>query len=380
VDSQLGRLVDVLRRRSRLDRTLVVVTADHGEGLGEHGEMTHSLFIYDATIHVPWIISSPALFGEELVVADRVVSLADVMPTVLDLLGVRHGRDLDGINPIAAGPDPARAVYVETLATLLKHNCAPLHGLRRLDDKYILAPRPEYYDLATDPSETENLIRRRPTEALALRDRLADMMAAWENTDAALDRALPLEPEQAERLAALGYIEARVDDDDTGLRDPKDLVPLFNEVLVALDVSDAGRHEEAVRMMTDIVARAPDEPFAWQMAALLHYRSGQSDRAEQALLRALDLRRSAETHLRLAQLLLARREIEQCATQLDLAQELDPLDGNTYITRGDMHVLLGRFEQAIEEFRRAEQVDPVRRGAEARARIARVEAILERRR
>jgi tetratricopeptide (TPR) repeat protein len=157
-------------------------------------------------------------------------------------------------------------------------------------------------------------------------------------------------------------------------------VPLFNEVLVALDVSDAGRHEEAVRMMTDIVARAPDEPFAWQMAALLHYRSGQSDRAEQALLRALDLRRSAETHLRLAQLLLARREIEQCATQLDLAQELDPLDGNTYITRGDMHVLLGRFEQAIEEFRRAEQVDPVRRGAEARARIARVEAILERRR
>jgi arylsulfatase A-like enzyme len=380
VDSQIGRLVDDLEQRARLDRTLIVVVADHGEGLGEHQESTHSLFIYDSTIRVPWIISCPALFHEELVVADRVVSLVDIMPTLLDLLGVRSGGGLDGVNVFATAPDAERAVYVETLATLVKHNCAPLQGLRSFDKKYILAPRPEYYDLATDPAENENLVRRLPAEARALRDRLAEMSAEWESTDAAMVRAVPLEPDQAKRLAALGYIEARVDGEGAGLRDPKDLVPLFNEVMVALDVSGAGRHDEAVRMVTDIVARAPDEPFAWQIAALLYYRAGQTDLAEQALQRALEIRRSSETHLRLAQLLLARGEISGCATQLDLAQELDPLDGNTFITRGDMYAGLGKFERAIEEFRLAEQVDPIRRGAEARARIDRAEAYLAGRR
>jgi arylsulfatase A-like enzyme len=376
IDSQIGRLVDLLKRRGRLDRTLVVVMSDHGEGLDEHGETTHTLFVYDSTMRVPWILSCPALFEEELVVADRVVSVVDVMPTVLDLLGVRRADTSDGINPIAATPGTDRAVYVETIATLTRHGYAPLHGLRRLDDKYIEAPRPEYYDVAVDPGETENLVERRRGLAVALRNQLAVMMAPWERADVALGRALSLDAEQAERLAALGYVGGRVAGGGTSLGDPKDLVPHFKRVQEAKDLSDAGHHEEAVRMITEIVEQNPDEPWGWKNAAMLYRRVGQSDRSELALRRVLELQPCAETHVHLAQLLVRRRAFDECAEHLDLAEKIDPLEGDIYITRGDLLAVQKEYELAIEQFERAAQVDPIRHGATARRGIAQAETLL----
>jgi arylsulfatase A-like enzyme/predicted negative regulator of RcsB-dependent stress response len=378
VDTQIGRLVDLLEQQDRLDRTLVVVTADHGDGLGEHGETTHTLFIYDTTMRVPWILSCPALFDEELVVADRVVSIVDVMPTVLDLLGVVRGGQTDGINPLTAPPSADRAVYVETIATLLRHGFAPLHGLRRLEDKYIHAPRPEYYDIAADPGETENLVEQRPGMARALSDQLAAMMAPWERADTALHRALPLDAEQVERLAALGYIATRVADDGADLGDPKDLVPHFTRVQTAKDLSDAGRHDEAVRMIAEVVESTTDEPYAWKVAALIYRRVGRTDRAEGALRRALELQRDVEAHVRLAQLLVRRGAFDECARQLELAEKLDPLHGDIYITRGDLYAVQRDYEKAIEEFQRAEQIDPIRHGTDARKGIAQAEALLAR--
>jgi arylsulfatase A-like enzyme/predicted negative regulator of RcsB-dependent stress response len=376
VDTQIGRLVDLLEQRNRLDRTLVVVTADHGDALGEHGETTHTLFVYDATMRVPWILSCPALFGEGLVVADRVVSIVDVMPTVLDMLGVERGGVKDGINPLSAPPGADRAVYVETIATLLRHGFAPLHGLRRLEDKYIHAPRPEYYDIAADPGETENLFEQRPGMASALSDQLAGMMASWERAEAALQRAMPLDAQQAERLAALGYVTTRVAEDGANLGDPKDLVPHFTRVQTAKELSDAGRHAEAVRMIAGVVAGTTDEPYAWKVAALIYQRVGRYDRAEETLSRALELQPDVETHVSLAQVLVRRGAFDECARHLDLAEQLDPLHGDIYITRGDLYAVQRDYVKAIEEFRRAERVDPIRQGATARAGIAQAEARL----
>jgi arylsulfatase A-like enzyme len=379
MDSQIGRLVDLLKRWGRLDRTLVVVMSDHGEGLDEHGETTHTLFVYDSTMRVPWILSSPALFEEELVVTDRVVSIVDFMPTVLDLLGVRRTGASDGINPMVAAPGTDRAVYVETIATLTRHGYAPLHGLRRLDDKYIEAPRPEYYDVAADPGETENLAEQRQELAASLRRQLTVMMAPWERPDAAVNRALSLDPEQAERLAALGYVGARVAGGGASLGDPKDLVPHFKRVQEAKDLSDAGDHEEAVRMIEEIIEQNPDEPWGWKNAAMLYRRLGRSDRSEQALRRVLEIQPCAETHVHLAQLLVRRRAYEECAKHLDLAEALDPLDGDIYITRGDLLAVQKQYELAIEQFERAAEVDPIRHGATARRGIAQAETLLGRR-
>jgi choline-sulfatase len=375
VDTQIGRLVGLLEKRGRLDRTLVVVTADHGEGLDEHGESTHTLFIYDTTMHVPWILSCPALFDEELVVADRVASTVDVMPTVLDLLGIERAGETDGINPLTAPPAADRAVYVETIATLVRHGYAPLYGLRRLKDKYIQAPRPEYYDLAADPGQIENLFEQRPEVARALSDQLAAMTASWESADAALHRALPLDAEQAERLAALGYVATRAADGAADLRDPKDLVPHFTRVETAKELSDAGRHDEAVAMIAEIVESTPDEPYGWRVASLIYERAGRSDRAEEAMRRAIALQPDVEAHVHLAQLLVRRGAFDECARQLDLAEKIDPLHGDIYITRGDLYAVQRDYEKAIEEFRRAERIDPIRYGATARRGIAQAEAI-----
>jgi len=376
VDSQIGRLVDLLERRGRLERTLVVVTADHGDGLGEHGETTHSLFIYDATMRVPWILSSPTLFGEELVVSDRIVSLVDVMPTALDLLGVRSVGVVDGINPLTAAPGADRGVYVETIATLTRHGFAPLLGLRRLADKYIDAPRPEYYDLAADPGETRNLVEELPGKAAAARDRLDSMTASWERPDEALRRVSPLEAEQAERLAALGYVQTRTQAGDAERGDPKDLVPHFTRVQTAKDLSDAGNHEEALRLIREVTDGRPDEPYGWKVAALLYFRVGRSGDSERALRRTLELQSDVEMHVRLAQLLVRRGEYDECAEQLDLAESLDPHHGDIYITRGDLYAIQGRYAPAIASFRRAEKVDPVRSGADARRGIAQAQAAL----
>jgi arylsulfatase A-like enzyme len=380
VDAQIGRLVELLERSGRLDRTLVVVTADHGDGLGEHGETTHSLFVYDSTMRVPWILSSPALFERPVVVADRVTSVVDIAPTLLDLLGIERQRELDGINPLASPADGERAVYVETLATLTRHGYAPLHGLRRLRDKYIHAPRPEYYDLAEDPGEATNLFEARPERSRELVARLSEMMAPWEEAHAALDRALPLEAEQRRRLAALGYVESRPSDSDLHVGDPKDLVPHFGRVQAAKDLSDAGRHAEALVKIGQAIDEIPNEPYAWKISALLHQRVGQSGEAESALRRVLELQPDVESHVRLAQLLVRRGAYAECAQQLDLAETLDPLHGDIYITRGDLYALQGRFESALEEFRRAERVDPIRRGADARKGIAQAQAMIARER
>jgi len=376
VDSQIGRLVEFLGQRNRLDRTLVVVASDHGDGLGDHGETSHSMFIYDSTMRVPWILSSPALFEREIVVADRVVSLVDVMPTVVDLLGVSRPDDLDGINPLTAPADADRAVYVETLATLIHHAYAPLHGLRRLQDKYIRAPRPEYYDTGADPGETENRFELHNKKAHALSARLTEMMAPWEDAETAASRAVPLDTEQARRLAALGYIETHAPGQNGTRGDPKDLVPHFNRVQNAKLLGDVGRHEEALQQILAAVSDSPNEPYAWKIAALLHQQVGQSDDAEQALRRALELQSDAEAHVRLAQLLVRRSAFEECAAQLDMAQALDPQHGDIYITRGDLYAMQGRFQSAIAEFEHAQRVDPIRYGADARKGIAQATTIL----
>jgi arylsulfatase A-like enzyme len=121
----LGRLIDTLRAAGQLDRTAIVVTADHGESLGEHGETTHGLFAYESTLHVPMILSGPAI--GPAVVEDR-VGHVDLLPTLLDLVGVKPPEMLEGrslIDPPAAD----RALYFEALDAYLTRGWAPLTGV-----------------------------------------------------------------------------------------------------------------------------------------------------------------------------------------------------------------------------------------------------------
>src|SRR5439155_2399345 len=183
-------------------RTLVVVTGDHGEGLGDHGELTHGLFAYDATLRVPLIVYQPRLFSSR-VVGDPVRHV-DILPTVLDAVGIAPPGGLDGeslLPAIATGQHAAVPSYFEALSAALNRGWAPLAGVASGSLKYIDLPIPELYDVAADPAESRNLASSRPADVRQLQTLLRQLRAS--------DRGPIRTSESAEtrkRLGSLGYL------------------------------------------------------------------------------------------------------------------------------------------------------------------------------
>jgi choline-sulfatase len=203
-DAELGRLTAFLEAHGLLDRTALIVTADHGESLHEHGEAGHGIFLYESVVRIPLIVRAPGLAARRIA---AVTSLVDVMPTILDLAGAdRPAARLDGISLIDAmrgAADLDVDAYAESQYPL-QFGWSPLRSLRNGRFKLIAAPRPELYDLERDPSELRNLFGTRPDLGRAMAQRLMEMEAAATGDARAADSAVP--PDIAERLAALGYI------------------------------------------------------------------------------------------------------------------------------------------------------------------------------
>jgi choline-sulfatase len=228
-DQQFGRLLAELKRERVLERTLIVVVADHGESLGEHGEPTHGMLLYRPTVRVPFIISCPTLFTGTHRVSDQVVGLVDIRPTVEELLGVPPGEDVDGLSLVGSGVTPDRAIYVETEMPHDLAGWSPLYAIRSHERKYIQAPRPELYDVTADPAESHDLSASDPADARAMEQRLSIVAGAMGGVGA--ERRLS--DEERERLAALGYVQTGVAPSAGPLADPKDMMPVYNDALRA---------------------------------------------------------------------------------------------------------------------------------------------------
>ena len=201
-DAQLGRLLDALDRLRLSERTIVVVAGDHGEGLGDHGEQTHGRLVYDSVLRVPLIVRAPAIQSRRI--ADA-VSLVDVAPTVLELLGV-NGRPSDGTSLVGAlnGRPVVVEAYAESLYPLRTGDAA-VHALRDGRFKLIDGARPELYDLQLDLFEQHNVIGSRGRIADAMRVRLGAIAGAGPPA-ASAGLSMPVSREVRERLAALGYV------------------------------------------------------------------------------------------------------------------------------------------------------------------------------
>ena len=225
VDAQLGTLLAWLETNGLAARTVVLATADHGESLGEHGEDTHGVFVYDATLRVPWIMAGPGIAaGKRPGVVARGV---DVAPTLLDLAGVPPGGAMEGrsLRPALEGAAMAdEPVYAESLFATLNLGWAPLHAWRTARYKLIETPRPELYDLEHDAAETADRSAAEPKVAESLRRGLQAALATRPpEAMAAATR------EETERLRALGYIAGAAPARPSG-RDPKDAIGLVNQL------------------------------------------------------------------------------------------------------------------------------------------------------
>ncbi|MBA3949558.1 MAG: sulfatase-like hydrolase/transferase [Acidobacteria bacterium] len=280
-DQALGPLFAALASLPR--NTLVVITADHGESLGEHGELTHGMFAYEATLRVPLIVAivgpnAPASRG---VVVDTPARHVDIAPTMLEAAGVGTGGEtLTGRSLAAAlGAGDDRPSYLEAMTYNLVRGWAPLRGVIADRMKYIDLPIPELYDLARDPHERTNLAGDDPAR-----------IAVMANLLRGFDIAPPHRPgqesaEAREALRSLGYVtgSAPARDRYTEADDPKRLVEVDRDIHRASEAFKAGRTDEGIRLLRDVIARRPDTADAYVTLAHRLWETGQPREAIAAL-------------------------------------------------------------------------------------------------
>jgi choline-sulfatase len=278
-DAQLGALFDRLRGAGQLDRTLIVVVADHGESLGDHGEATHGLFAYEATIRIPLIIAGPSI---RPAVSDAATGQSDLLPTTLDLVGVPPPAHVDGASLVPAirgEPFADRAIYFEALDASLTRNWAPLTGVVWNGWKYIDLPDAELYDLRSDPGEMQNRLRDDPARADRSRRRLTE----WHPLAAGRAPAAPLDPDAAARLRALGYTAGRSQPSArpgyTSADDPKHLLDLDRRYERALTLTGERNYGEAAALLQSVVADRPDFTVAYLNLASVFIAGGDPRRA-----------------------------------------------------------------------------------------------------
>ncbi len=362
---------------------MIAVAGDHGESLGEHGERYHSRSLYEGAVHVPLLLAVPGAAPGQ-VVDDRVVSLVDLFPTLLDLLGVATPGPVDGRSLLRAPADAGRIVYLETLNTYIDNGWAPLYAARRHRDKYVRAPRPEYYDLAADPGEDCDLLAGKGSEhpapaagAGALAAFLARRLAAQPDAREAARTFRP-DPEVARQLEALGYLSGGAGGAPPApeaLPDPKDMLPLLDDLVAGRRMLASGHPEQAAEKAKRLVRRAPRDRAALQLLAEGYALQGRNESAERVLRQSLEVGPTVGASVLLAQVVMQRRRFEEAEALLDQAAALEPGDGAVLVARGDLRLLQGRPLEALETYRRALAADPDRIADVARARIARVQAL-----
>jgi len=351
-DAMIGALLARLSAAGQLDRTLIVVTADHGESLGEHGETTHGLFAYESTVHVPLVVDVP---GARPSVVDAPVAHTDIAPTVLDLAGLAVPSGLDG-RPLTAAPDSSRTIYLEALDAYLTRGWAPLTGAIQNGWKYIDLPDAELYDLADDASEQHNRFGRDGARADTMRRALQPLSATTDQTAAAsLDR------EAAARLRSLGYVGGSAAPTSTPALadDPKRLVALNERFNTALTAFEEGRADEAFAMFTEVLAARPDFVSARTSAATVLLNQGRRQDAVRLLRDAPSSQRpSPEILAKLGFALRDSGDVRGGAAAFEDAQRAGDTSLDTQQDLAVTYAMLGRSNDARAIFERLVHDDP----------------------
>ena len=352
-DRQIGRLVGSLGDAAA--STLIAVTSDHGEAFGEHGEIAHSIFVYDTTLRVPWILAGP---GVDPRVIDAPVSLVDLAPTVMKLLGAGP-FDADGIaldSALRGGTVADRTLYAESFAPLLDFGWSPLRAVRAGGWKYIAAPKPELYDLTQDRDETRNAISgSQPTlEGATERARSLDTVVSRYSSDQ-LPTSRAIDREANARLQALGYVSGRP---TPGARpDPKDRRDVAARIA---QVTSGELHGPALeRLLREILADEPGNPLANLRLGYVLVETGRCPAAEPHFRQAIAGKYpSADAHLGLAGCQAAKRDVKGAVTTLREAETVEPASPVVLANLGLMLSESGQPIQAIDPLRRAVSANP----------------------
>jgi arylsulfatase A-like enzyme/tetratricopeptide (TPR) repeat protein len=354
-DIQVGRLIDHLATSGRLDRTVVVVLGDHGESLGEHGEEQHGFFVYDATVRIPLIVAGPGVPSR--VIGDQ-VRIVDVMPTLLEMLGVETPKSVQGrsLLPLARGERLDLVALSETWYPRHHYGWSELTAIRDGRYHFIAAPRRELYDTQTDPGETHNLADVNPSGADIQAQALQAFVARTSATHApAAPRAV--DPDVEQRLRALGYVGATISPrvlDERRRGDPKDKIALYNLMKQAGLDSVEGRVDDGIRKVRQALADDPEIVEAYLMLGNMNAKAKREKESLAAYQKALALdpdNQSAAFSLALAYKSAGRTEAAEAGFERVLT--LNPRDSKARYQLADIWMQRGDFARAEAALQRA---------------------------
>jgi arylsulfatase A-like enzyme/Tfp pilus assembly protein PilF len=412
-DACVGTLTRALRQLGAYDNTVIAVMADHGEALGQHGEETHGIFLYDETIHVPLLFKLPASTSSTRV--ETRTSLVDVAPTLLELAGIPvpeviQGKSLKStmtraapavnskINLAAKASASDEPVYSETDYPHRAFGWSALRSVRAGKYLFIRAPVNELYDQAADPQASNNLAMKSPAVSDTLSAQVDNfhLRLSAQVSASAANAVAPVDAQQAEQLSALGYVSGGASTaSGTKLEgaNPKDRIEVANLMHDALLEVEDGRYEQAVPHLRSVLAaepqmtiaqmqlgialsrlkqpvealpllrsavkRQPDSGMAHYELGLALFDSGDLNSAAPEFAFAVEhAPRWADAHFSLASVYARIDRVPEAMTELTTALELNPGHYRANLLRGRILSLQGHAAEGIPNLEKATQVEP----------------------
>ncbi|MCJ7680502.1 MAG: sulfatase-like hydrolase/transferase [Candidatus Aminicenantes bacterium] len=361
VDHSLGKLVDYMESAGLFKQTLIVLTGDHGESLGEHSEETHGYFAYNSTLHIPLIIAGPET-GKKSV--GDLVGHVDIVPTICAAVGVAAPSWAEGLSllPLMRGEKfTNRTLYFESLYPYYSRGWAPIRGVLRKDEKFIESPIPEYYDLKRDFDETKNLLREIDPESY--RAELKSLMD--EKTAASPQKKMQprIDGRALAKLKSLGYISGSglsADREFGQKHDVKRLLPYHNKAMSALREFQAGNMMKAVDMLKEILTERVDIDVAYSNLASIYRGMGRlGDAIEVARLGMNNLPESYEVFSILVNYLIAAGLNDEAIALIE-GKSIHAADSDPEIWNylGVARSRKGEFEAALQAFAKSLSLDP----------------------
>lgn len=392
-DAVIGRVLQNLKSQDS-NNQIIAIVGDHGEGLGEHQEATHSLLIYNSTLHVPMIIVAPGQIppGTTFPYLSRTVDLA---PTLLDLAGFQNDLKSQGISlkkSIEQMKDPGVTSASESLYPKVNLGWSELRGVENNQFHFIDAPRPELYDVVNDPGETKNLINQRSAIAGDLRNELNQL---YQGSSSAQKSNQPeMDAETKERLASLGYVSgSNPGSNQTSQIDPKDKMKVWNDIQSGIFEFGNGNYPNAVKIFESVLKTDNSIPIVydnlcssylrlenWEKAkscimdalqrginfpalhvnlGLIYHKDKKYSEAQKEFLDALSADPSnTSAHYYLANTLRASGQHEQALVEYQKALELSP--DNVFVVNGlaMTYIALKKDSEALTAFEQAARIDP----------------------
>jgi arylsulfatase A-like enzyme len=361
MDYYIGRIVDKLKEKNIVDKTFIILAGDHGEAFGEKDEIDHGYYIYDVTLRIPLILYSPAHLPEGKVVESR-ARLIDIMPTVLEMLKIPVEKEIQGVSLLSyieGKKKESLSSYIETYFPQENYGCAALIGLIEGNWKYIQAPKPELYNLKSDPQEEKNAFHLEKKVASAMKKELERMIREFSAKKET--RRKKLTSQEREKLRSLGYIDSGLPEgrEESILPDPKDKIGEYRLFFQGNVYETQGDFQKARQYYEELLHLNPRIPHNYVRLAYIFQKMKKTNEAVRLLEQGRE--RMPDSKIILTGLGFAYLNAGMKEEALEMCQQvlkLDPKFFDVLFLAGTIMWMEKKWVEALDYFERALKIEP----------------------